>query len=436
VTSSRPVRISALVIAAVLALAALAGVIHDRIISARRAGEAPAARAAEAPTASAAPALKADEIVIEKGQSLAKILSRRGFTNPEIDRLRTEVKTQVKPPVDLGKIVAGRTLRFRTDAGGTVRIIEYPIDADGFLRIAREGPGFKAERIDYAFETRIGHVFGAIEDNPFNAVTEKGESAALAVTMTDLFAWDIDFYTELRSGDSFRMIVEKRFLDGIFADYGNILAAEFICQGKRFEAFRYDIPDPAKPGATKADYYDREGRSVRKEFLRSPLPYAQITSRFSSSRLHPVRKVYRAHYGVDYGAPVGIPVQATADGMVIAAGWNGAAGNMVHIRHANNYETMYLHLSRIYVRKGDRVSGGKTIVGLVGSTGESTGPHLDYRIKQGGSYVNPLSWKFQPQSPLPAEYKEGFTARVSGYDFLLDAPLWVSRRPTFGFAGF
>lgn len=427
-TLSRPARISALVIAAVLVLAALAGVVHDRIISARLAEEAAAARAAESPKASAAPALKADEIVIERGQSLAKILSRRGFTNPEIDRLRTEAKARVMPPVDLGKIVAGRRLRFRTDAAGTVQVIEYLIDAEGFLRIAREGPGFKAERIDYAFETRIEHVSGAIEDNPINAVTEKGESAALAITMTGLFAWDIDFYAELRQGDAFRMVVEKRYLDGKFADYGNILAAEFICQGRRFEAFRYEIPDPAKPGAAKADYFDREGKSVRKEFLRSPLPYARITSRFSASRLHPVRKVYRAHYGVDYGAPVGTPVQATADGVAVAAGWSGAAGNMVRVRHANNYETMYLHLSRVYVKKGDRVSGGKTIVGLVGSTGESTGPHLDYRIKQGGSYVNPLSWKFQPQSPLPAEHKERFAARVLGYDFLLDAPLRLARR--------
>ena len=424
---SRRVRIAALAIAALLAVAALAGVVHDRIVSVRQAREAAAARAAAAQEAPAPPALKADEIVIEKGQSLAKILSRRGFTNPEIDRLRTEVKGQVKPPVDLGKIVAGRRLRFRTDAAGTVRVIEYLTDAEGFLRIAREGPGFKAERIDYAFETRLGHVSGTIEDNPINAVTENGESAALAIMMTDLFAWDIDFYTELRQGDAFRMVVEKRYLDGEFADYGNILAAEFLCQGRRFEAFRYEIPDPAKPGAAKADYYDREGKSVRKEFLRSPLPYARITSRFSASRLHPVRKVYRAHYGVDYGAPVGTPVQATADGVVVAAGWNGAAGNMVRVRHANNYETMYLHLSRIYVKKGDRVSGGKTIVGLVGSTGESTGPHLDYRIKQGGSYVNPLSWKFQPQSPLPAEYKEGFTAWILGYDILLDAPFRFAR---------
>jgi len=428
-TVSSRARAAALAAVAVLSLAAIFVFLRGRREPAPRAEETEAPRIAEAP---AEPVLKTDEAVIEKGQSLARILSRRGFANQEIDRLRTQVKAQVKPPVDLGKIVAGRTLRFRTDAAGVVQVIEYLLDADGFLRISRDGPGFRAERIAYAFETRLAHISGTIEDNPINAITDGGETAELAITMTDLFAWDIDFYTELRRGDSFRMVVEKRYLDGKFADYGNIIAAEFVCQGKRFEAFRYEIPDASKPGALKTDYYDRAGRSVRKEFLRSPLPYARITSRFSYSRLHPIAKVYRAHYGVDYGAPVGTPVQATGDGVVLDAGRNGGAGNMVRIRHQNNYETMYLHLSRIYVKRGDRVTGGKTIVGLVGSTGESTGPHLDYRIKQGGSYVNPLAWKFQPQSPLPAQYKEGFGAKVSAYDFLLDAPLWIARRLSIG----
>jgi len=427
-TVPRPVRTSAIAITAVLALAALAGIIHDRIVSADRGREAKEGRVADPAPPVPALSLEADEVVIERGQSLAKILSRRGFTAAEIDRLRAEVRAQVEPPVDLGRIVAGRILRFRTDAAGTVQAIEYPIDADGFLRVFREGAGFKAERIAYAYETRLAHVAGVIEDNPANAVERGGGTEALAIAMTDLFAWDIDFYTELRRGDSFRMIVETRFLDGAFSAFGNIIAAEFVCQGKRFEAFRYELPDPDRPGAMKADHYDRLGKSVRKEFLRSPLPYARITSRFSSRRLHPVRKVYRAHFGVDYAAPIGTPVQATADGVVIAAGSNGPAGRMVRIRHANNYETMYLHLSRIQVKIGDRVAGGKTIVGLVGSTGESTGPHLDYRMKQGGSYVNPLSWKFQPQSPLPAQFNEGFAARVSGFDFLLDAPFRMFRR--------
>jgi murein DD-endopeptidase MepM/ murein hydrolase activator NlpD len=412
--------------AALLALAVLAGLLHDRRVSVRleRESEAPGA-----PSAPAEPALAAEEVVIERGETLAKILSRRGFTNREIQAMRTQVKAQLTPALDLGRIIAGRTLRFLKDSSGVVQVIEYLVNSDGFVRIARDGPGFRAERIAYAFETRIGYVSGVIEDNPINAVKGQGETTALAITMTDLFAWDIDFYTELRPGDTFRMVVEKRYLGGTFSGYGDILAAEFVCQGKAFEAFRYEVPDPAKAGTTKADYYDRDGRSVRKQFLRSPLPYARITSRFSLSRLHPIRKVYRAHYGVDYAAPVGTPVQVTGDGVVVETGWKSGAGNMVRVRHANNYETMYLHLSRIYVKRGDRVTGGKTIVGLVGSSGESTGPHLDYRIKQGGSYVNPLSWKFQPQDPLPSKFKEAFRARVAAYDFMLDAPGRIIRRP-------
>ena len=407
----------ALVLAAV---AVITVVLVRRPPSARPGAGAPAAAAS--PPSATEPALAADEIVIERGQALARILAGRGFTNREIDRLRSDVKAQVKPAVDLGRIGAGRRLRFRTDAAGVVRVIEYLDEDEGFVRIVRDGTGFKAERIAYVFETRLAHVFGVIEDNPINALAEKGESVVLSIAMTDLFAWDIDFTTELRRGDAFRMVFEKRFLDGRFAGYGDILAAEFICRGMAFRAYRFEIPDPAKPGSTKADYYDREGHSVRKEFLRSPLPYARITSRFSFSRLHPIAKVYRAHYGVDYGAPVGTPVQATADGEVVEAGWIGDAGNMVRLRHKNNYETMYLHLSRIGVKRGDRVTGGKTIIGFVGSTGESTGPHLDYRIRQGGNYVNPLAWKFQPQSPLPAEFTEVFAGRVAAYDFLLDTP--------------
>jgi murein DD-endopeptidase MepM/ murein hydrolase activator NlpD len=214
------------------------------------------------------------------------------------------------------------------------------------------------------------------------------------------------------------MAFEKKFLDGKFSGYGEILAAEFICQGKTFQAFRFVYPD-----TKKSDYFDAGGKSLRKQFMKSPLPYARITSRFSYSRLHPIHKVYRAHYGVDYGAPVGYPVRATADGTVTFAGWNGASGRMVRIRHKNSYETMYLHLQQILVKLGDRVSGGQDI-GTVGSSGESTGPHLDYRIKQGGSYINPLSQRFSPVEPLRAEFKDAFGQEVKSYLVLLDAPLY------------
>jgi murein DD-endopeptidase MepM/ murein hydrolase activator NlpD len=370
-------------------------------------------KAAPIPTAPASPALAVTEHIIRKGQTISDLLGGKGFSNQEIHRL----KEQVKPVFNLNRIVAGRRIRFRSEAGSYVRSVEYEIDDEAYLVIEREGTDFRAEKKKISYETRVVYIDGAIEDNPINAFGAQGEKAELAIAMTDLFAWDIDFYSELRKGDSFRMVFEKKFLDGTFVRYGTILAAEFICQGKKYEAFRFEYPD-----THKADFFDREGKSCRKEFLRSPLPFARITSRFSFSRLHPIHKVYRAHFGVDYGAPLGYPVHATADGTVTFAGTNGASGRMVTIRHKNSYETMYLHLQQLNVKKGDVVSSGQ-VIGAVGSSGESTGPHLDYRVKQGGSYVNPLSWKFQPVTPLRPEFKDGYREEVRKYDLLLNAPL-------------
>ncbi|MBN1938772.1 MAG: M23 family metallopeptidase, partial [Candidatus Aminicenantes bacterium] len=170
-----------------------------------------------------------------------------------------------------------------------------------------------------------------------------------------------------------------------------------------------------------------DGRSLRKELLKSPLKGGRITSGFTSRRLHPIRKVYRAHYGVDYAAPVGTPVFATGDGTVTKAGRNGAAGLMITLKHAKGYETMYLHLSSILVKTGQRVEASQRI-GKVGSSGESTGPHLDYRIKRFGSYLNPLSAKFEPVAPLPEAHLPAFRKQAAVFRAALDAPLMAFGR--------
>ena len=364
------------------------------------------------PVLAAAPSLRVQEEVIARGRTLGQILSGHGFSGADIERL----KNDIKPVFNLNRIIAGRRLRFISDAEGTLKSIEYDMDDARFLVITRDGAGFKAEAKLYPFEMRTAFIWGTVEDNVISAFAKAGETDLLALTMTDLFAWDIDFYTELRRGDAFRMAYEKKYLDGKFAGYGSIIAAEFINRGRAFQAYRFEYSD-----TKKADYFDREAKSVRKEFLRSPIPYAAVTSGFSYSRFHPILKVYTSHFGVDYGAREGTPVHATADGVVLSAGSNGAAGNMVHLRHKSSYETMYLHLSRIFVAPGARVESGQ-VIGLVGTTGESTGPHLDYRIKQGGNYVNPLSAKFAPVSPLRPEFKTEFEARVKIGDLMLDAP--------------
>jgi murein DD-endopeptidase MepM/ murein hydrolase activator NlpD len=372
------------------------------------------AEAAIAP-APAIPALVEEKIVIPFRSNLAELLKRRGFTDREIHDLREAVK----PVYDLGRIRAGQELRLASLPDGPWRRLEYDVDETRYLVVRNDEGGVRAE-IEYVpIEFKPAVVTGVIEDSLIAALNKAGEQDSLAIDLVErCFGWDIDFNTDLRKGDSFRVFVEKRFLDGRFAGYRDILAAEFVNEGRVYRAFRFTYPD------TKAsDYFDESGGSRRKDFLRSPIKFARITSRFSSSRLHPIYKIYRPHYGVDYAAPVGTPVQATADGEVTFAGREAGAGNVVRMRHKNAYATAYLHLSRFGpgVRKGALLKGGE-IIGYVGSTGDSTGPHLDYRIYYHGGPVNPLGHKFKPADPLRKEFLEDFRKDVQRLGVALQLP--------------
>ena len=364
-----------------------------------------------------APALEEEKIAIPLRSSLADLLKRRNFDNREIHRL----KEAVKPVYDLGKIRAGQQLRLASLPGGTWKTLEYDIDETRYLVVRNDEDGITAEVKLVPFEVRPAFAWGVIEDSLIGALNKAGEEDSLALDLVErCFGWDIDFNTDLRKGDSFRIYVEKKYLDGRFAGYRDILAAEFTNEGNVFQAFRFTYPD------TKAsDYFDENGGSRRKDFLRSPIKFVtpRITSRFSSSRFHPIYKIYRPHYGVDYAAPVGTPVQATADGEVTFAGRDGAAGNTVKIRHKNSYETAYLHLSGFGrgVRKGAGLKGGD-IVGYIGSSGDSTGPHLDYRIYYHGSPVNPLGHKFKPADPLRKEFLEAYKKDVEKLRLALEVP--------------
>jgi murein DD-endopeptidase MepM/ murein hydrolase activator NlpD len=369
----------------------------------------------DAPPAST-PALIVRRESVSRGATLASILKKHGFTDLEVHNL----KESVKPVYDLGRIRAGHEFRLVFAPGGPWRSLEYDIDEDHYLRVTNETGAPAAEVKAFPIEVGTALVWGRIQETLIAAVDELDEEDWLALRLAELFGWDIDFNTDLQPGDTFKVLFEKKSLEGRFRGYGDIIAAEFRNDGRTFRAFRYTYPD------TKAtDFFDERGNSLRREFLRSPLKFGyRVTSRFSSSRLHPIRKVYRAHYGVDYGAPLGYPVQATADGEVKEAGTNGAAGRMIRIRHANAYETLYLHLSRVTVRPGQRVKGGD-VIGTVGSSGESTGPHLDYRIIYHGRYINPLGWTFKPVEPLRKEFAEVYQRVVAGGLFLLEAPLGV-----------
>jgi len=213
----------------------------------------------------------------------------------------------------------------------------------------------------------------------------------------------VDFIRDLRRGDRFVVVVDEQRIEGEFYRYGTIFAARFTNKDKAMNAVVY----PDRDG--RLGYYDLDGVPLRKMFLRSPLKFSRVTSRFSNSRFHPVLKRSMPHYGVDYGAPVGTPVHATADGVVTLAGRNGGGGNTVRLRHPNGYETNYLHLSSYgrSVRKGVRVSQGQ-VIGYVGSTGLSTGPHLDYRVRHNGRWINPLTISSPPVKPLEADRLQRF----------------------------
>jgi len=411
------VRVAGGLLAAAAAVAAL--VLLGRVIFPPRAPEPfrPEPAAAVLATPPAAPALIEEKIVIPLRSNIAELLKRRGFTDREIHDLREAVK----PAYDLGKIRAGQELRLASLPDGPWKRLEYDVDETRYLVVRNEGDGVKAEMKYVPIEFKPALVTGVIEESLIAALNKAGEDDSLAIDIVErCFGWDIDFNTDLRKGYSFRVFVEKRYLAGRFAGYRDILAAEFINGGHVYRAFRFTYPD------TKvSDYFDENGGSRRKDFLRSPIKFRafRITSRFSASRFHPIYKIYRPHYGVDYAAPIGTEVQATADGVVTFAGIDGEAGNAVKMSHKNSYATAYLHLSRFGpgVRKGAVLRGGD-IVGYVGSTGGSTGPHLDYRIYYHGSPVDPLGHKFQPADPLRKEFLEDYKKEVARLGIALQLP--------------
>jgi murein DD-endopeptidase MepM/ murein hydrolase activator NlpD len=306
---------------------------------------------------------------------------------------------------NLRQVRAGNMITVGRSVEGTLREIDYKIDPDRMLKIVPEDSGFTAQIKEIPSKTEIDAVAGRVDDSLFNAVEDAGESAELAMRLAQIFGYDLDFYTDPRKGDTFSIVLEKKkYANGQTAGYGRILAAEYENAGKKYQALLFHDPT-GRPA-----YYSADGKSLQKAFLHSPLKFgAPVTSHFSKARFHPILKTYRPHMGTDYGAPVGTPVQTIGSGRVVFAGRKGGEGNMVQIAHSNGYETMYLHLSRMFVRTGEHVEIGKTI-GLVGSTGLSTGPHLDFRMMEKGQYKNFEKLGLPPSDPISKKNMPEFAA--------------------------
>jgi murein DD-endopeptidase MepM/ murein hydrolase activator NlpD len=307
-----------------------------------------------------------------------------------------------RPAYDLARLSVGHPFGLALDAGGLIAAFTYGIDELRTLRVTRRSGELAAEVITRSYQTRTATVSGSIRSSLFAAVTETGEQDQLALDLAEIFAWDVDFNTEIQKGDSFKVAVEKQSLDGRFGQYGRILSAEFVRGSRVLRAVRFE-------GATSAGYYAPDGTPLRKAFLRSPLKFSRISSGFSHARFHPILREFTTHLGIDYAAPTGTPVQAASVGVVVLAGWTTGFGNTIRLRHANGFETQYGHLSRIGVRSGQRVSQGENI-GAVGSTGLSTGPHLDYRMLRDGTFVNPLVVQLPPAAPIPEAERPAFAS--------------------------
>ena len=346
--------------------------------------------------------VKFAESVFPAGLAFHQVLIRSGID----PRVAFRIVSSAQEVFDMRQLRAGNRVALGHSLDGQLRAVRYQIDLERtlFVAAAPDSENFKAEIKTTPASTELVTVNGTVDGSLFEGVIAAGEKPELAIALADVFGWDLDFHSDPRRGDTFRVAVEKKVYQGGEVRYARVVAAEYVNAGKPYQAVLFRDPQ-GKPA-----FYAPDGSSLQKAFLRSPLKFsAPITSRFSRARFHPILKRSRPHLGVDYGAPTGSPVQAIGDGRVLFAGYKGANGNMIHLRHSNGFETMYLHLSRMHVRAGDRVSQGQ-IIGRVGSTGLSTAPHLDFRITQNGAFRNFAALNLPPAEPVARSLRDEFAA--------------------------
>ena len=333
-------------------------------------------------------------LTVEEDDTLDAVLVAGGLPRRDSVLLTTEFSRSI----DVRRLRPGNLVRFHFDAPGVVDAVQFRVFGWGSLDAVRNANGTFTVTPRQAQLRSISTTLSAeIDSSLYEALRAAGEQPQLVQQLVDVFQWDIDFFS-LQKGDSFSVVVEKKFANSDMVGYGPVLAARFTHEGTTYEAFRHELPDG------RAGYYARNGTPLRKQFLKAPLKFTRITSKFSNRRFHPVLRYFRAHHGVDYGAPVGTPVMTTADGVVMQTSHDRGEGNFVRIRHTSRIETMYMHLSRFAkgMKHGTRVTQGQ-VIGYVGATGLVTGPHLDYRVNDGGKWLDPLKLKSITPDPLPGE---------------------------------
>lgn len=361
----------------------------------------------DVPTAPEVPKDRIERVEIPPQATFGALMGDAGVSGTDA----AAIYAASKDVYDLANIRAGRSLDLVYDrATGAFKELVYALNDEEELRVRREGGSWNAAKETIAYEIRVKTVEGTVESSLYAAALAQGIDERAVIAMAGVFEWTIDFAQDVRVGDTFKFIYEERWRDGVYVMPGHVLAAEYVNDGKVFRAFRF-VDARGTEG-----YYDEKGASLKKMFLKAPVAFKYITSGFTTGlRYVAAFNTSTGHRAIDYAAKSGTPIRATADGTVVQAGWNGPYGNFVSIRHNATYTTNYAHQSKIAVKRGQRVSQGQ-VIGYVGSTGFSTGPHLHYEMVKNGTKINPLRETFPGTDPVKPEEMEAFKAVVARWE--------------------
>ena len=366
------------------------------------------------PTAGTATPQSTQDVIVARNDTLDRLFRKLKLSLTDLANLRSTPGIQAH----LDSLRPGESLHF-VYQDSQLNGFERRLNDDETLKVVRDSDGLKAQVLQNPLEGRTRTVRGVIDSSLFEAVTSAGAHDQTAVNLADIFGWDIDFVLDIRPGDSFVVTYRELYQNGVYAKDGPVLAAAFVNQGRHYAAVRYVDPSGS------AHYYTPDGKSMRKAFLRAPVDFTRVSSRFNSARIHPILNLVRAHKGVDYAAPVGTPVRAAGDGRIAYAGPMGGYGNVVEIEHTRSIMTVYGHLSRF--AKGTRVGAHVTqgsVIAYVGMSGLATGPHLHYEYRVNGVFRNPQTVPLPDAAPIDARWRDDFVKR--------SAPLLASLEPPLG----
>ncbi|MFA7554424.1 MAG: peptidoglycan DD-metalloendopeptidase family protein [Spongiibacteraceae bacterium] len=350
------------------------------------------------------------EVEVRSGDNLSRIFQRASLSAADV----YSIVNNSEDSAELLKLYPGQKLAFQTDEEGKLSALKYVKNQLDTILFEREGNNFTTSHIHRDPEVRQRYASSIISNSLYRAAQSSGLSQELIMEMADIFGGVIDFVYDVRAGDNFSVLYQELFLDDQKTGNGPILAAQFTNRGQTYTAYRYQYPDGS------VSYYNEEGISMRKAFLRAPLDFTRISSGFNLKRLHPIFKTNKPHRGIDYAASRGTPVYAAGDGRIVSSGYSKANGNYVIINHGTSYTTKYLHLQKRAVNKGQKVVQ-RQIIGWVGSTGYATGPHLHYEFLVNGVHRNPRTIldKLPKAKSIDSTEKQRFLAQISGVQLQL-----------------